>query len=335
MNGTLRPEAVCEWKAQSKFATGKLQTSATEQALYNSAALGVPVGVATDGKTYIYVDVEQSLVNGQIEYFSETRDFGPGVLDDLLSGAAGVAKDPKPLAERVWQIIWHATKAEPRDCLLTFVEIFVLKFLSDNLPKRELPDAQRFYELTQDPATFHSRYGQTAIEYYVTQIRPKIKTLFPDNVLAKDPAVAQLFGLGTLVSKTSVINGFAFLASGTGGVASYNRVFLEILDAFQAFGPLSSIDPEFKLRLYETFLKRSARQQRLGQFFTPRNIVQPMIRMAKLDQLPARSVVLDPAAGVGGFILEPLIVPDAHCSAATFAACALSRTLCVKSLAMT
>ena len=62
------------------------------------------------------------------------------------------------------------------------------------------------------------------------------------------------------------------------------------------------------MRLYETFLKRSARQQKLGQFFTPRNIVRAMIHMAQLCRLPQGSVVLDPAAGVGGFILEPMLV---------------------------
>jgi hypothetical protein len=44
----------------------------------------------------------------------------------------------------------------------------------------------------------------------------------------------------------------------------FNRTFLEILDAFHNFGPLTAIDPEFKLRLYETFLKNTPRQQKLG-----------------------------------------------------------------------
>ncbi|TIU16236.1 MAG: SAM-dependent DNA methyltransferase, partial [Mesorhizobium sp.] len=99
--------------------------------------------------------------------------------------------------------------------------------------------------------------------------------------------------------------------SSTVTLAGFNRTFLDILNDFQEFGPLTTIDPEFKLRLYETFLRRSARQQKLGQFFTPRNVVRPMIRMARLDKLAEGAVVLDPAAGVGGFVLEPpLIVPS-------------------------
>jgi type I restriction enzyme M protein len=142
------------------------------------------------------------------------------------------------------------------------------------------------------------------------QIRPFIKSLFPDNTVAGDPQISEVFGLKTIVSKTSVINGFAFLKSSSVTLAGFNRTFLDILNEFLDFGPLTTIDPEFKLRLYETFLRRSARQQKLGQFFTPRNVVRQMIRMARLETLKDGAVVLDPAAGVGGFVLEPpLIVP--------------------------
>lgn len=190
------------------------------------------------------------------------------------------------------------------------MEIFVLKFLSDNLPKKDLPDNYSFYYLNRDPAEFKNLTGTSAIDYYVSTIRPKIKTLFPDNQIAQDLSIPKLFGLNTLVSKTSVINGFAFLKSSSEDVSSFNRTFLEITGAFADFGPLTSIDPEFKLRLYETFLRNSAKQQKLGQFFTPRNVVKSIIKMANLSKLPNGAVVLDPAAGVGGFVLEPLLLQD-------------------------
>ena len=40
------------------------------------------------------------------------------------------------------------------------------------------------------------------------------------------------------------------------------------------------------------FLKRSMRQQALGQFFTPRAVVKPMIRMARLDLLRKDALLL-------------------------------------------
>ncbi|MEX2181909.1 MAG: N-6 DNA methylase [Gemmatimonadaceae bacterium] len=316
--GALTPVATAEHKAPKKLRTPVEMQRAAEQGLYAAAALGAAVAVTSDGTTAKYVDVAASLKAQKLVYFADTRDFGPGVLSNLLEGDAGVEKDPKPLAESVWQMIWHATKEEPKQCLLTFVEIFVLKFLSDNLPKKLLPEKYRFYELIKDAKKFEDEHGLCAIEYYVNDIRPFIKTLFPDNTLASDPVVAETFGLKTVVSKTSVINGFAFLRSSTVKLEGFNRTFLDILQEFQKFGPLTTIDPEFKLRLYETFLRRSARQQKLGQFFTPRSVVRPMVRMARLDKLAAGAIVLDPAAGVGGFILEPPLLEPALSKNVTF-----------------
>ncbi|MFB9882072.1 N-6 DNA methylase [Planobispora siamensis] len=313
------PIAVAEWKARSRFKKGNDALAAAEQAVVSALAMGVRIAITTDGTRFQYIDAVASASEGRIVNFPETRDFGPAVLSDLYRGESDVVRDPKPLAETVWQIIWHATKAEPKDCLLTFVEIFMLKFLSDNLPLAVLPADFRFDILLTDPEEFAKAKGSTQIEYYVNSIRPKIKQIFAERLTVSDEHVRNIFGLAAVVSQTTIINGFAFLRSSpTTTIPSYNRTFCEILAEFQRFGALTNIDPEFKLRLYETFLRRSARQQRLGQFFTPRNIVKPMIRMAMLNALPDNSVVLDPAAGVGGFILEPLLFPDALPGNVTF-----------------
>jgi type I restriction enzyme M protein len=309
-----KPVAVGEHKKPSDFSgigSDKRLVSALEQALMSALALGAPVAFATDGSVTAYVDIPASVTAGALVSAPETRSFTPAVLEGLLRGATTTPTDPTPLAERVWQLIWHATKAEPKECLLTFVEIFMLKFLSDNLPSSVLPANLNFYSLVGDPSKFKTNNGVTEVEYYVNQIRPKIKTIFPDNTICDDPSVPALFGMNTIVSKTSVINGFVFLQSGNKTHESYNSTFRAVIDAFNAFGPLTDIDPEFKVRLYETFLRRSARQQRLGQFFTPRNVVRPMVAMAQLARLNDGDTVLDPAAGVGGFILEPLIWADA------------------------
>ncbi|PKV76803.1 HsdM family class I SAM-dependent methyltransferase [Nocardia fluminea] len=305
------PVAVAEWKDPSRLRSVDDQLKAAEQAVYGALAMGLRIALTTDGVRNRYLDAVASANAGEIVEIVETRDFSSGVLADLYRGESGLVRNPRPLAETVWQIIWHATKAEPKDCLLTFVEIFMLKFLSDNLPLSVLASDHRFDALLEDPEEFKRGKGVTQIEYYVNTIRPRIKQVFTERLVVDDGAVEDVFGLATITSQTSIINGFAFLrSSSTTTIASYNRTFCEILDEFQNFGTLTNIDPEFKLRLYETFLRRSARQQRLGQFFTPRNIVKSMVRMAMLNQLPDGSVVLDPAAGVGGFLLEPLLFPD-------------------------
>lgn len=222
--GELIPVATGEDKAPAKLRDDVAVLKAAEQGLFAAAALGAPVAITSNGQRFMYVDVHKSLSEKKVCFFDDARDFGPAVLSNLLAGDAGIAKDPRPLAESVWQMIWQATKEEPKSCLLTFVEIFVLKFLSDNLPIRVLPEAYRFYTLTADKQKFQNLHGVTAIEYYVEKIRPFIKGLFPDNTIAHDPAIGQVFGLQTVVSKTSVINGFAFLKSSTVSLSGFNRV---------------------------------------------------------------------------------------------------------------
>lgn len=311
-SGKLIPVCCAEWKTSKEFDSEKKQTKAAEQALFSSAALGCKAAIATDGKTFIYIDVPGSLNSVKIQQLEECRELNPSILEEINEKFKGEAKNPTQLAQTVWQIIWQATKEEPKQCLLTFVELFMLKFLSDNLSSSDLPKAKNFYELVdKDAKEFYDNHGCVPIEYYVNVIRPHIKSLFPDNTIATDPELAKIFGLSTVVSKSSIINGFAFLKSGPSTVASFNRTFLEILNAFKDYGTLTNIDKEFKLRLYETFLKNTPRAQSLGQFFTPRNVVREMVRMAELGKLPDGAVVLDPAAGVGGFVLEPLLLDHA------------------------
>ena len=318
VGGSLRPVAIAETKRVTMHTTAAHQLRAAEQAVFAGAALGVEIAVTWDGARSIYISVPKSLATNTIVHLPEQRDFSPSVLTNLLAGDVNVEKDPASLAETVWQMIWHATKEEPKQCLLTFVEIFMLKFLSDNLQTKDLPSNYRFDMLLSDPKDFFDAHGMTAIEYYVNNIRKHIKSIFPETTIVTNGEIADVFGLSLIVSKASVINGFAFLRSSSMSLAAFNRIFLDILGEFQRFGPLTAIDPEFKLRLYETFLRQSARQQRLGQFFTPRNVVRPMVKMARLDKLRDGAVVLDPAAGVGGFVLEPQLLVPALSNNVTF-----------------
>lgn len=173
--------AVAEHKAPSKF-KGKDRLHLTaEQGIYSAAALGARIAIATDGTSEKYVDVTSSLRDGEVVFFDEKRSLNPAVLEDLLAGHVQ-ERDPGELSERVWQHIWHATKDEPKNCLLTFVELFVLKFLSDNLSTKYLPEAYRFYELLGDPKSFNDKHGKSQIEYYIEVIRPQIKKVFQDNI---------------------------------------------------------------------------------------------------------------------------------------------------------
>ncbi|MCY4160118.1 MAG: N-6 DNA methylase [Bacteroidetes bacterium] len=107
---------------------------------------------------------------------------------------------------------------------------------------------------------------------------------------------------------TTIINGTIFVNEKGEANTTHANLFgqlLEFLDDFEKeHGSFKWIDRNFKTRLYESFLRQSAGIERLGQFFTPRNVVQAMVRMVDNNKLHSQSRVCDPFCGVGGFLLE-------------------------------
>jgi type I restriction enzyme M protein len=68
--------------------------------------------------------------------------------------------------------------------------------------------------------------------------------------------------------------------------------------------PLWSKEIDVLGQVYEKFLVKTMTGQELGQFFTPRPIVQAMVQMVD----PSRGeVIVDPACGSGGFLIHSLI----------------------------
>jgi len=196
------------------------------------------------------------------------------------------ALNPTQLAEQTWQTIWLASGESPDVCLASFVEILIFKFLSD------------LKILTTDPAgvpvdfeTVLSQPTNRVLRYYFESVRPEIKRLFPPGP-----------------DGTSVINGIVLDPANE----DHGRLFSQILDRFASFGTLRRIDPEFKSRIFERFLKKSISQKNWGQFFTPRNVVKAMVEMSGIEHLTPGAVMADPACGVGGFVLEPLVHKRPH-----------------------
>lgn len=208
-------------------------------------------------------------------------------IDNQLDHATGVLSTPEvvnptDLADRVWQSVWLASGAAPEKCLATFTEILIFKFLSD---LGVLTSSSSGVPVDFD--TLLDKSEATVLRYYWDNVRPTIKDLFP----ASDE------------DGTSVINGTVFDPHNR----DHGRLFLAILDSFATFGSLKHIDPAFKSRVFERFLRNSIPQKNLGQYFTPRNVVKAMVEMSGIEHLTPGAVVADPACGVGGFVLEPLV----------------------------
>lgn len=188
--------------------------------------------------------------------------------------------NPAQLAKSVWQTIWRLKADRPEDCLATFVELFLFKFLNDlGLMKKNTmgQDVSIAYVLALDKAHCFSYYWET--------VRPFIKQLFPQGP-----------------DGYSIINGIVLQPPNR----DHNLIFHALLEKFIKFGSLKNTNPAFKTQLYESFLQESDTTTTFGQFFTPRKVVSAIHDMAQIDKLPHGRVICDPASGVGGFLLEQM-----------------------------
>lgn len=314
---------VFEYKRPDEFDTYKKQLYASKQCNTYCELFDAKFGVITDGNDYIYINPSVDNENADVIYddsevFSNQkgercfsyikREDGynlsnPYILDQndengtknflkLINKITSVInkdnsqfhekeyKNPSQLAKAVWQNVWLTNQAEPKEALSSFIELFVFKYLSDLSILNENDKGVKIsFEYV-----FNEVDKSKCLTYYSSNVRNYIKLLFPKN--PKD--------------KTTLLNGLSLNPESTPD----NEIFHDLLSKFNEFGSLRNIDPEFKSRLFEDFLKKDNSKKSLGQFFTPRNVVKSIIEMSDIDKLPNGSKVCDPACGVGGFILE-------------------------------
>ncbi|AWW50858.1 N-6 DNA methylase [Wolbachia endosymbiont of Folsomia candida] len=188
--------------------------------------------------------------------------------------------NPTDLAKQIWQDVWSVSGATPENCLYTFVELFIFKYLSDlSILKGDFG----FDELLKK---YNNNETNDVLQHYANIIRPKIKELFPEGD-----------------DKTTIINGTIFISKEQKAVEGYGTVFKKVLEKFRDYGKLEHIDHDFKSKLFESFLKESISKKNWGQFFTPIKVVRAINEMAS-SELKEEMIVCDPACGVGKFPLE-------------------------------
>jgi len=290
--------AVIEYKKPSEFKTKAQKNKAIKQELEVAKKIGAHIIIATDTKESVWVNAQtgnrikdeqgkELLYNfdpkdEKLPAFIEKIKYSINELNDQIKPKELV--NPTDLAKQIWQDIWSVSGATPENCLYTFVELFIFKYLSD------LGVLQGMFNFNNLYDSFKSNTEDEVLETYASVIRPKIKTLFPENPL----------------DKTTIINGTIFVSKDQKAVKGYSAVFKKILGKFKDYGKLEHIDYDFKSQLFESFLKESISKKNWGQFFTPLKVVRAISEMAK-DDIKVGSKICDPACGVGKFLLEPII----------------------------
>jgi len=290
--------AVIEYKKPSEFKTIIQKNKAILQELEVARKLNANIFIATDTKETIWVNV---LTGNRIKdekgqeikaNFDPKNEKLPDLIEKIKYSINEFNDSIKPkqlvnptdLAKSIWQDIWSVSGATPENCLYTFVELFIFKYLSD------LGVLQGIYNFNTLINSFALNTAEEVLENYASVIRPKIKELFPENPL----------------DKTTIINGTIFVSKDQKAVRGYSTVFKKVLLKFRDYGKLEHIDYDFKSQLFESFLKESISKKNWGQFFTPLKIVRAIVEIAK-DDIKEGIKICDPACGVGKFLLEPLI----------------------------
>lgn len=295
--------AVIENKKPSEFKTKEQKEKAIKQEIEVAQKLGAKIFIATDTKETVWVNAltENRIKDwdgNEIKTLFDQKSEKIAELIEKIYDSVNEKNDnikprqlinPTDLAKSIWQDIWSVSGATPENCLYTFVELFIFKYLSD---LEVLKGTHNFY-------TLMGMYGQNTenevLEHYADTIRKKIKELFPEN-----PA-----------DKTTIINGTIFVSKDQKAVAGYSTTFKTVLDKFNKYGKLEHIDKDFKSQLFESFLKESISKKNWGQFFTPLKVVRSIVEMAK-DEIKDGAKICDPACGVGKFLLESLVTKLDH-----------------------
>lgn len=321
---------VMEHKDHEEFKSEDDKKETIQQCNDLSQVLKATVGIATDGSSFIWFNpVHDKKEN---EYFDKTtnkkrsytiikdesgNDFIKEFLIDQKEDEADITKvnvksrlsiqnlelitksissensqiikektiDPTSLAKQIWQDVWSVSGATPERCLYTFVELFIFKYLSDlNILNEDNKGNKINFKY------IYSLSPEIAFMNYSSNVRPYLKVMFPEDD----------------EDKTTIINGTVLNPE----VPEHSKVFYKLLKKFDDFGEMKNIDPSFKSKVFEEFMKESISKKNWGQIFTPRSIIKAMIEISDIDKLEENSVVCDPACGVGGFILEPMKVKE-------------------------
>jgi type I restriction enzyme M protein len=289
--------AVIEYKKPSEFKSLRQKDKAVTQESEVAKKLNAPLLIATDTKESIWINVfsgKQILDESGTKLsavFNPRADSMIVLIERIIDSINELNDQIKPkelinptnLAKKIWQDIWSVSGATPENCLYTFIELFIFKYLSD---LGVLKGVYCFDNLIQG---FESNTDEEVLETYAHTIRPKIKVLFPES---KDG--------------TTIINGTIFVSKDQKAVQGYSTVFKKVLFRFKDYGKLEHIDYDFKSQLFESFLKESISKKNWGQFFTPLKVVQAISQMAE-GEIKAGAKICDPACGVGKFLLEPIL----------------------------
>ena len=178
-------------------------------------------------------------------------------------------------------LVWKKEKMAPADAFFEFCKFIFIKIQEDK--KREhLPDNTQPYMIPLTEAWLNAQC--------ITSNHPVRDILFK-NLHAELEEAIRTQNKKRIFEKNETLK----LSAST---------CAELIKKFQTVN-LSSIDEDLNGRMFEVFLAASIRGKDLGQFFTPRTVVDFMTRIALRNiDIKNPPKVLDACCGTAGFLIE-------------------------------
>jgi len=226
----------------------------------------------------------------QLKHFLERNEL------TKIEKQATLADEPfefKPL--QIWQLdslfrachklIWKKDKLRPTTAFYEFTKLFFVKMDED----------KRIHELNRSPTKDDFRFSVHWIELIEkTTDKPnpldsilfeKLRKDLDDKVIRKEKK--RIFNSTERINlKPSTI-----------------KEIVRLLEHCNLYG----IDEDLNGRMFEAFLSATIRGKELGQFFTPRTVVEFMVNMAELKAKRKHiDTVLDLCCGSGGFLIDAM-----------------------------
>lgn len=178
-------------------------------------------------------------------------------------------------------LVWKKEKLAPADAFFEFCKFIFIKIQEDK--KREsLPQGTELYEIPLTEAWLKAQNN--------TSNHPVRDILFKNLHTELENAIIEK-NKKRIFEKDETLR----LSAST---------CFELIKKFQTVN-LSSIDEDLNGRMFEVFLAASIRGKDLGQFFTPRSVVDFMTRIALRNvDIKNPPKVLDACCGTAGFLIE-------------------------------
>ncbi len=178
-------------------------------------------------------------------------------------------------------LVWKKEKLAPADAFFEFCKFIFIKIQEDK--KREaLPENTESYEIPLTEAWLKIQ-GNTSTHPVRDILFKNLHTELEDAIIKHNKK--------RIFEKDETLK----LSAST---------CQELVKKFQSVN-LSSIDEDLNGRMFEVFLAASIRGKDLGQFFTPRTVVDFMTRIALRNvDIKNPPKVLDGCCGTAGFLIE-------------------------------